>query len=124
AITQRRPAENITENDVLRELLGLPPRANRSLVRSIGSAPGDWVTKGVRFPLGTEFRAVHKGKTYLAQVEDGALKLGSRRFDSPSAAAVAVTGHPVNGWRFWHCRMPGQSGWQLMESLRTRQSST
>lgn len=119
ALTIRRPAEDFTENDVLRELLGLPSRPNRHVPLS-GPVPGDWVAKGVRFPAGTEFRAVHKGKTYLARVEEGALRLGDRRFDSPSAAAVAIAGHPVNGWRFWSCRLPGRSGWQPIETLRTR----
>lgn len=117
ALTQRRPSEDISENDVLRDLLGLPPRAARRQVDG-GAAPGDWVAKGVRFPSGTEFRASYKGKTYLARVDDGALRMGARRFDSPSAAAVAVTGHPVNGWRFWSCRLPGRPGWEPLEAVR------
>jgi len=117
AITSRRPSEDVTENDVVRELLGLPPR-RPSRPTGVGSAPGDWVTKGVRFPAGTEFRATYKGKVYLARVEGRALVLNNERFDSPSAAAVSITKNPVNGWTFWECRLPGRTGWQLIKSLR------
>jgi len=117
AITMRRPSEEVSENDVLRALLGLPPRAHGPSADA-GASPEDWITKGVRFPVGTEFKASHKGRTYLARVEGGALVLNGKPFDSPSAAAVSITGHPTNGWRFWSCRTPGRSRWQLLEALR------
>ncbi|MBI4205359.1 MAG: DUF2924 domain-containing protein [Betaproteobacteria bacterium] len=79
---------------------------------------GDWIAKGVRFPAGTEFRAHHKGQTYLARVESGALVLNGKRYDSPSAAAVSITGSAVNGWRFWEGRLPGEASWKMIESLR------
>ena len=116
AITMRRTSEEVSENDVLRELLGLSPRKGPSHAQA-SAAPGDWVTKGVRFPAGTEFRAPYKGQTYLARVEGGALVLNGRRFDSPSAAAVSITGGPVNGWHFWQCRLPGQASWQMIKAL-------
>lgn len=117
AITLRRPSEDVTENDILRELFGLPSR-RPSPPTGVGSAVGDWVTKGVRFPAGTEFRAKYKGKVYLARVEGGALVLDDDRFDSPSAAAVSITKNPVNGWNFWECRLPGRPHWQPIKSLR------
>ena len=117
AITARRSSEEVTENDVLRELLGLSPRKSRGSAPS-SPPPGDWVVKGVRFPVGTEFRARYKGRTYLARVEGGALVLQGESFDSPSAAAMKITGNPVNGWTFWDCRLPGQSKWQPAKALR------
>lgn len=117
ALTMRRPSEHVTENDVLRELLGLPSK--REPTSATGApAPGDWITKGVRFPAGTEFRVTYKGKTYLARVEGSALVLEGKRHDSPSSAAVAITGNNVNGWRFWEARLPGQANWKIIESLR------
>ena len=113
----RRPSENVTENDVLRELLGLPSKKEPTSPTG-GPMPGDWIAKGVRFPAGTEFRATYKGKTYLARVEGGALVLDGKRHDSPSSAAVAITGNNVNGWRFWEARLPGQANWKIIESLR------
>lgn len=124
ALTLRRPTESVTENDVLRELLGLSP-APRSLNAARASTviappidPDSWLSKGVRFPAGTEFRAHYKGETYLARVERGALVLAGKRYDTPSAAAMAITGSPVNGWTFWECRTPGQGAWRMIKTMR------
>jgi hypothetical protein len=117
ALTLRRPSESVTENDVLRELLGLPTQ-RQATAAAAGPAPGDWIAKGVRFPAGTEFRANYKGQTWLARVESGALVLNGKRYDSPSAAAMAITKINVNGWNFWECRLPGQAAWALMKALR------
>ncbi len=122
AIMMRRPSEEVTENDVLRDLLGLPPK--RSVATDVGGpAPNDWITKGVRFPVGTDFRANYKGQTYLARVEGSALLLNGKRFDSPSAAAMSITGNPVNGWTFWECRLPGRTSWQMLKALRSESAS-
>lgn len=127
AIFARRASESVTENDVLRELLGLPPRRfedgdvsapPQPAAVSEGTSPEDWVAKGVRFPVGTDFRATHKGKTFVGRVQGGALVVDERTHDSPSAAAVAITGNAVNGWRFWECRLPGESKWQQIDNLR------
>jgi hypothetical protein len=120
ALMMRRPTEDVTENDVLRELLDLPRRKAAPATAPPGSALGDWITKGVRFPVGTEFRAHYKGQTYLGRVESGALVLDGKPYDSPSSAAVSITGSAVNGWRFWEARLPGEAGWKMIESLRRR----
>lgn len=117
AITLRRPSEEVSENDVLRQLLGLPPRKHAA-GQAAAPQPGDWVAKGVRFPAGTEFRASYKGETHLGRVEGGALVLAGKRFDTPSSAAMSITRSPVNGWTFWQARLPGQAGWKLIKSLR------
>jgi hypothetical protein len=127
SVFARRANESVTENDVLRELLGLPPKqlvagaatAQVEQPRSReASSPEDWIVKNVRFPAGTDFRATHKGRTYTGRVQGGALGVDGKSYDSPSAAAVAITGNAVNGWRFWECRIPGKSTWQLIEGLR------
>jgi hypothetical protein len=94
---------------------------SRSACGSAGSdvaAPDDWVAKGVRLPAGTELRASYKGQTYLARVAAGALVLEGSRFDSPSAAAMSITRHPVTGWTFWECRLPGQGRRVKLKALR------
>lgn len=121
ALTHRRPSEDVTENDVLRRMFGLPPKGQSDSSKE-ENKPGDWVVKGVRLPAGTEFRAHYKGQTYLGRVEDGALAVNGEKFESPSAAAVAITGNPVNGWIFWESRLPGKSSWQLLKTLRTKNS--
>lgn len=119
ALTARRASEDVTENDVLRELLRLSPRKGASASAPGPTSAGEWVTKGVRFPAGTELRAKYKGRTYLAKVETGALVLNGERFDSPSAAAMSITGKPVNGWTFWEGRPPGKTSWQIIKVLRS-----
>jgi hypothetical protein len=123
ALIARRPSEEVTENDVLRQLLRLPAKSNAA-TNPDSAAPGDWVIKGVRLPAGTELRATYKGQTYLARVTDGALLLNGKRFESPSAAAVSITKHPVNGWTFWESRVPGQGKWVLLRELRQRSSGS
>jgi hypothetical protein len=120
ALTLRRSAESVAYNDVLRELLALPP-ANNACPDPAASVPGpgDWVAKGVRFPRGTEFRAQHKGQTHYGKAEAGMLVLDDgERFEAPSAAAIHITGTSVNGWTFWECRMPGENSWHALKSLR------
>ena len=117
ALTARRSTEDVTENDVLRQLLRLPSQSPSSAVlRTPG--PDDWVTKGVRLPVGTELRATYKGQTYLARVSSGALVFDGKRFNSPSAAAMSITRNPVNGWTFWECRLPGHGRWTSLKELR------
>lgn len=121
ALTARRSTEEVSENDVLRGLLGLPSKHTSAIPMTADVAQADaWIAKGVRFPKGTEFRANYKGQTWLGRIERGALVVNGERFDSPSAAAVAITKSPVNGWTFWECRMPGQSSWQLIKGLRRK----
>ena len=117
-LTVRRSTEEVSYNDVIRELLGLGQGKVSASKASQSPSPEDWVAKGVRFPAGTEFRANYKGQIYTGRVEGGALAVNGKKYDSPSAAAVAITGSPVNGWRFWECRLAGKSSWQLIESLR------
>lgn len=118
ALTVRRDTEEVSCNDVLRELLDLPEKRTQSTVARISETSGDWVQKGVRFPSGTEFRATYKGQRFQGKVESGSLVVNGQKFDSPSSAAVAITGNPVNGWIFWECRLPGKNSWQIIKSLR------
>ncbi|MFZ2540477.1 MAG: DUF2924 domain-containing protein [Gallionella sp.] len=119
-LTVRRRSEEMTENEVLREILGLTKHTgtpnNKAMAADIGGVA--WVSKGVSFPHGTEFRANYKGQQFSAIVKNGALVMNGKRFTSPSAAAVAITGNPVNGWRFWECLLPGNSKWKLAAEHR------
>jgi hypothetical protein len=121
AITARRSSEAVSENDVLRTLLGLPMKSRAAADAATPEvAADDWVAKGVRFQAGTEFRANHKGQAWLGRVERGALVVNGRRFATPSAAAVFITKTPTNGWTFWECRVPGQASWQIIKGLRRK----
>lgn len=117
-LTIRRESESMTENDVIRLLLGLDDQASKPIAGNGATGGKPWVCKGVIFPHGTEFRATYKGQLYTGVVAEGALVLQSKRFTSPSSAAVSITGNPVNGWRFWECLLPGKKHWKVIAELR------
>ena len=118
-LTARRSSEDVSYNDVIRELLDMAQSvAAQDMDESILQTPKDWVVRGVLFPFGTEFRGKYKGRVHNARVENGALVLNGKRFRSPSEAAASITGYAVDGWCFWECRLPGKSSWQLIENLR------
>src|SRR5437867_4223192 len=112
-LTVRRRSEQMTENQVIRELLHLSERPTNSKPASpSGNGGTPWVSKGVVFPHGTEFRATYKGQQHTGTVQNGALVLNGKRYSSPSAAAVSITGNPVSGWMFWECLQPGTTKWK------------
>ncbi len=118
-LTVRRRSEAMTENEVIREILGLSKPVAHTKVATLSSNGGTpWVSKGVAFPHGTEFRATHKGQQYTGTVQNGALVVSGKRFSSPSAAAIAITGNSVNGWMFWECLVPGTTKWKMIAELR------
>ena len=57
-------------------------------------------------PPGSIFRHSYKGQEYVMTVakESGTVcySVSGKKFRSPSAAAVAITGGPTNGWLFWY----------------------
>jgi len=118
-LTARRDSPEKTENDVIRELLGLEKKqddANES-AKSVESGQ-PWICKGVQFPHNTKFRADYKGQVYYAEVQNGALVYEGDRYKSPSGVARVITGNSVNGWRFWECKFPGKTRWRSINSLR------
>lgn len=117
-LTIRRRSEEMTENEVLRQLLGLAPspKPSQAITGHGGGQP--WVVKGVSFPSGTLFRATHIGRQYSAEVKNGALVYNGKRYKSPSAASGAITKKSSNGWIFWECLLPGATRWKLIKELR------
>lgn len=124
ALTAERESASDSFNDVLRRKLGLAARPSvlEGVVRGttddkVSGRP--WICDEVEFPDGTKFRAHYKRRQYLAAVEDGALIYEKKKYFSPSAAAIAVTGSNVNGWRFWECQLPGEDRWGKIDLLRS-----
>jgi len=114
-LTNRRPTEAVTCNDVIRELLKLPKKQKTG--KTNGGMP--WVVSGTSFPAGSEFISDYKGQSHSGIAKDGKLELSDgHRFSTPSSAAAHITGNNVNGWRFWKCRLPSSSQFVLIERLR------
>ena len=118
SLTQKRRTESHTYNDVLRDLLGLPP-VQGDISRPRVMLGGGCTMKGVMFPDGTQFRVTYKGRQYTAEIRDGSW-IGSDgiRRNSPSEAAHAITSNNVNGWRFWEAKRPSDTDWRVMDQLR------
>ena len=132
ALTALIQEEGQAHNDVFRELLNLdsPVEAdipspdivpvNEILVRRVLYA-GQFYSRGLVLPSGTELRARYKGQQYLAKIENGKwVGLDGLEFTSPSAAASAITGTTVNGWRFWEAKRPGDRGWRRLDILNAK----
>jgi hypothetical protein len=121
ALTVRRETVVMTENDVIRNLLGLNVNIDdvdvdvNDIVESLLSS---WTIKGVIFPKGTKFRAEYKARMYYGEVQNGELVVDGKRFKSPSSAATEITKNSVNGWKFWECKLPTSSAWRLISSLK------
>jgi Protein of unknown function (DUF2924) len=102
-LTGRRKSEEDDYNDVIRRLLKLPPKLN-----SEGkSGDSEWVSKGFRFPEGTEFKAEFRGIEYFAAIRGGKFVYDGIAYNSFSGAAKVITGGQRNGWDFWLQKQPG-----------------
>lgn len=118
ALTVRRETEEMTYNDVLRQLLNL---GSEKLTAAAPVSTGSLIYKGAEFPEGTQFRATYKGQTYLGSIKGGVwVDEKGKLQNSPSEAAYSITGNHVNGWRFWECRRPSDTGWRSIDALRPK----
>lgn len=113
-LTARRASESVTHNDVLREIFGLPPKSQKAE----GKKSGGWTWKGVHLENGTELKAVLKGRAYFAKIEGDEWVQDGAVFKSPSAAAMKITGHGINGWWFWSAKRANDAEWVPLAKLR------
>ena len=116
ALTLQRKSETHGYNDVLREMLKLPAKA-KGADRGTGNP---WVSEGVTFPNGTEFRATTKGKLHTGRIENGKFIVDGKAFAGLSPAAKHLTGYSQNGWKFWSCKRPGDVDFISVDRLRKK----
>jgi len=123
-LESRRTSFAQTHNDILREVVGLPPvRPSPSNGGSEGSDQGAWLWKGVTLPNGTKLRMTYNGQTHTGEVAQGTWHVGGAIYRTPSAAAGGVarskTGTPValNGWIYWEVKKPNTDQWVLINEL-------
>jgi len=138
ALTSRLRFEKQSYDDVIREMLKLdspveiesPAGASISSLQNIAEAfsqsfadvqpGGGFYSRGLLLPNGTKIRARYKQKLYRAEVQDDIwVDADGRKHSSPSAAAAAITGTNVNGWRFWEALRPGDKEWARLELLKS-----
>ena len=121
-----------SHNDVLREILLLdspsetevsdaPLSTLADTILKISFA-GQFYSRGLALPDGTELRARYKGREYAAIIRDGKwTDHEGRQQISPSAAAGKITSTVVNGLRFWEAKRPGDKGWRRLDVIRDSQ---
>ena len=128
ALTSMIQSEGQDHNDVLREVLKLdspieaePPSTGVETLNALArlACAGQFYSRGLVLPDGTELRARYKGVQHLAFIRNGRWwSEDGREFSSPSAAASSITDTTVNGWRFWEGRLPGDKGWRRLDVIR------
>jgi hypothetical protein len=110
--------------DELSELVGRKrKRPSRSEARRPAArkpAKGGLPPLGRYLSRGRSLRGVYKGKSHKGRArKDGTISVGGKTYNSPSLAAAAVVGHPINGWWFWkYERAPGH--WVRLRELRRK----
>jgi len=110
--TERHSVLNITRS-VRKKKRVRKPKSSKSARTERVPALAPYTTK--RFML----RADYKKKPYKAFVlADGSVNYADQSFNSPSTAASAVTGRPMNGWRFWKYKNPAGE-WVKLDARRS-----
>ena len=122
--TERRSFSE-TPNDVLRRLLGFPPKVRTSGKDQVVLAnSGSWTGKRVRLPAGTQLRMEYNGQQHVGEILDGLWSVEGERYNSPSAAAGGVartragTKPSLDGWIYWEVKRPGDDDWIPIKALR------
>jgi hypothetical protein len=122
-LTSRRTSEAISYNDVLRELLGLPPKAfapdKQETRPTAPPVSGDWKARGGIFAEGTEIRLTHKGVVYQGRVDKGAFVMKGKTFATVEELAGEITQGNPKEWIFWSQRKPGESNWTELKAFRS-----
>ena len=128
ALTIRRESENVSCNDVLRDLLGLNSGSAKSPSYAKAEKPlkallaseslGGYAFRGGFLPNGTKLKALYKNRIYTAEIIDGSwLSEDGVKHGTPSAAVTHITGTATNAGRFWNAKRPGDSEWHRLNSI-------
>ncbi|MCC7233267.1 MAG: DUF2924 domain-containing protein [Bacteroidia bacterium] len=79
----------------------------------------DWSYGKVSLPQGTRLRKWYRGQKYEAEIRNGSILFNGTYYQSPSSAAMALTGAGnVNGWEFWEYFDENSRRWLKLKKLR------
>jgi hypothetical protein len=122
ALEARRETFSESHNDILRKVLGIPPKASGS-----GTSTSEevivWRRKGVGLPKGTRWRMSSSHGEQNGTVVEGGFQYRGDVISSPSRLATTIyrtkSGQKtnLNGWRYIEVRRPGDVDWMMLSSL-------
>ena len=115
ALTLRRSTEDISYNDVLRELLGLGPQKN-PVSSALSSGHGDWVTKGVRFPTARNSALPTRVRNTTERLSLEGLLLTISVFIPLRRPPLKLLATRSMDGLFGSAACPGKSSWQMIKS--------
>jgi hypothetical protein len=131
-IENERRSFDDSPNAALRRLLKLGPAPSVALEKEPNAKPlgRAWTDSGAVLPHGTPVRMPYGRNSQLFEGEiiDGRWVVAGRTFDSPSGAAseLAITRRgrktKLNGWVYWEVKLPGETEWVRLDSLRKASS--
>jgi hypothetical protein len=119
AITARRDRADVSENDVLRELFGLPSTAAQPEAKAQKRHATDlvWRSEGANFMVGSKLQhRFRNGQIASAMIVANGVEYEGIVYPGLSPAAAAAAGHQANGWQFWEINT--LFGWKKADTLR------
>ncbi len=119
-LTSRRTSEEVSYNDVLRQLLGLPPKSFDPQAAKSQAPTSDWKAGGLTFAEFTEIKLTHKGTVHQGRVEKGAFVLKGKSYPALEELVNEITQGNPQDWIFWSQRKPGESTWTELKAFRVK----
>jgi hypothetical protein len=124
AITALRTSEQMSEGDVVKQLLIVDGQPDTSLPKVAYVSPEQrapakyWWHKGVEFPVGMKLEHVFRGdRSVTAEIVESGVLFDGKVYRDLSPAGVAAAGYQVNGWDFWNYK-DNRGNWSSVKALR------
>lgn len=124
-IESNRISFDETENDILKRVSQRIQRNEDGFVpinieENIMNINEGLFWKGILLKNGLRLRKLFKGKIYYAEIKNNQIVFNNKKFHSPSAAAIELTGTSVNGWIFWEYFNQENNEWEILDNLRNK----
>jgi hypothetical protein len=121
-LESQRESVNESHNDILLRLFNLDSEDNIADT----SVKRDYDNDGFNYkdnsslPEGLKLFKMHQGIEYHAIVKNGQIVIDNidKVFDSPSSAAVFITGYSTNGWIWWKYFDEKKQDYSILDDLR------
>jgi hypothetical protein len=119
ALEAQRESFSENHNDILRRVLGLPPKSASDAAEEFVA----WSRKGVDLPKGTRWRMSSATGEQNGNVVEGGFQHRGEVIASPSRLAMLIyrtkSGKRtnLNGWRYIEVKRPGDADWMMLNSL-------